>query len=59
MSSKTAPSDCRSPRRGVAVGVGEGPEEQRQMQTANFQPGRLLGVVNLRYVDERELNEGK
>lgn len=40
---------------GRAVGVGEGPEEQRQLQTVNFRPGRLLGVVQIRYVDEREL----
>ncbi len=41
--------------RGRALGVGEGPEEQRQIHMTNFQPGRLLGVVNIRYVDKREL----
>jgi hypothetical protein len=41
--------------RGRAVfGVGEGPEEQRQLQTVDFKPGRLLGVVQIRYMEESE-----
>ncbi|MBI1902422.1 MAG: caspase family protein [Planctomycetia bacterium] len=48
--------------RGRRLGVGEGPEEHRQLRTENFQAGRLLGVVQIRYVDEAEfkrLVEGK
>jgi hypothetical protein len=43
--------------RGRAVGVGEGPEEQRDLQVLDFHPGRLLAVVNIRYVDERDLQQ--
>jgi hypothetical protein len=42
--------------RGRRMGVGEGPEEQRQLRTVAFQPGRLLGVVHIRYVDEKDLD---
>lgn len=42
--------------KGRALGVGEGPEEQRNLKCAGFQPGRLLGVINIRYVDQRELD---
>ncbi len=45
--------------RGRMLGVGEGPEEQRSLRTADFQPGRLLGVIHVRYVDERELERLK
>ncbi|HEV3121822.1 MAG TPA: hypothetical protein VGY53_07965 [Isosphaeraceae bacterium] len=41
--------------RGRALAVGEGAEEARELQTKDFQAGRLLGVVQIRYVDEREL----
>ncbi len=37
--------------RGRALGTGEGPSEQRELRTINFKPGRLLGVVHIRYVD--------
>jgi hypothetical protein len=42
---------------GRALGVGEGPEEERKLETVDFRVGRLLGVVNIRYVDENELNK--
>jgi hypothetical protein len=42
---------------GRSLGVGEGPEEQRRLRTTAFVPGRLLGVVHLRYVDARELDK--
>ncbi len=42
-------------QRGRMLGVGEGPEEQRNLKCVDFQPGRLLGVINIRYVDERDL----
>jgi hypothetical protein len=39
-------------------GVGdEGPEEGRRLQTTNFEAGRLLGVVHIRYVDEADLKK--
>ncbi len=41
--------------RGRGLGVGEGPAEARPLRTAGFQPGRLLGVVQIRYADERDL----
>jgi hypothetical protein len=37
--------------------VDEGPEERRMLETTTFRAGRLLGVVQIRYVDERELNK--
>jgi hypothetical protein len=40
---------------GRALAVGEGREEQRQLRTVDFKPGRLLAVVQIRYVDERDL----
>jgi hypothetical protein len=40
---------------GRPLGVGEGPSELRFLERSNFKAGRLLGVVNVRYVDEREL----
>jgi hypothetical protein len=44
--------------RGRAVfGVVEGPEEQRQLQTVDFKPGRLLGVVQIRYMEESEFRK--
>lgn len=42
---------------GRSVAVGEGPEEERTLGTIDFKPGRLIGVVQLRYVDERELKK--
>ncbi len=42
--------------RGRALGSGEGPEEARELKCENFNAGRLLGVINIRYVDERELD---
>ena len=42
-------------RRGRGLGVGEGPEEARRVRMVDFAPGRLLGVVQIRYVDERDL----
>ena len=41
--------------RGRALGVGEGPEEVRDLKTVDFKPGRLLGVVQIRYVEQQEL----
>lgn len=41
--------------RGRALGVGEGPEEKRDLKTVNFQAGRLLGVVQIRYVEQKDL----
>jgi hypothetical protein len=38
-------------------GVVEGPEEQRQLQTVDFKPGRLLGVVQIRYMEENEFRK--
>ncbi len=43
--------------RGRAIGVGEGPSEQRNLRTVDFHPGRLLAVAQIRYVDERELED--
>lgn len=43
--------------RGRALGVGEGPEERRDLGTSDFPIGRLLGVVQIRYVDERDLGK--
>jgi hypothetical protein len=43
--------------RGRALGVGELSEEHRELETAKFQSGRLLGVVQIRYADEAELNK--
>jgi hypothetical protein len=40
---------------GKALGTGEGPAEQRPVKTVDFKPGRLAGVIQLRYVDERDL----
>jgi uncharacterized caspase-like protein len=31
-------------------------DEQRNLQAVDFKVGRLLGVVNIRYVDEKDLN---
>ena len=45
--------------RGRMLGVGEGPAEQRSLRTTEFQPGRLLGVINIRYVEEGELERLK
>ncbi|HEX3314259.1 MAG TPA: caspase family protein, partial [Gemmataceae bacterium] len=43
---------------GRALGVGEGPSERRTFRTdAEFVPGRLLGIVNIRYVDEKSLRD--
>lgn len=42
---------------GRAVGTGEGPEERRALRTVAFRAGRQLGVVQLRYVDEREVGK--
>jgi len=39
------------------LGVGELPEERRQLETVNFRAGRLLGVVQIRYADEGELKK--
>ena len=41
--------------RGRTLGVGEGPEEQRELRTVEFEPGRLMGVLNIRYGDESSL----
>ena len=41
---------------GKGLAVGEGPAERREFRAAEFQAGRLLGVINLRYVDEKGLN---
>jgi hypothetical protein len=43
--------------RSVGLGVGEGVVEMHKLDTVNFNAGQLLGVVNIRYVDERELNK--
>jgi hypothetical protein len=40
---------------GRDVAVGEGLAEQRQINVVDFRPGRLIGVVSVRYVDERDL----
>jgi hypothetical protein len=40
---------------GRGLGMGEGPEEKRELKTVEFKPGRLLGVINIRYVDEQTL----
>jgi hypothetical protein len=42
---------------GRSLGVGEGRTEQRQLRTVDFKPGRLLGVVHIRYADEKELRD--
>ena len=42
---------------GRAVGVEAGPEEYRKLEMKTFRSGKLLGVVNVRYMDARELNE--
>ena len=46
---------------GRSLGVGEGPTERRTFRTDDgFVPGRLLGIVNIRYVDEKSLrNDGR
>lgn len=41
---------------GRAVGTGEGRSELRPVRTVDFKPDRMAGVVQLRYVDEKELN---
>ncbi|HTU90627.1 MAG TPA: caspase family protein [Gemmataceae bacterium] len=43
--------------RSASLGVGEGVVEMRKLKTVKFVAGQLLGVVNVRYVDERELNK--
>ncbi len=42
---------------GRTVGTGEGPAELRPVKTVDFKAGRLAGVVQVRYVDEKELNK--
>lgn len=42
---------------GRAVGVEAGPEEYRKLEMKTFRPGKLLGVVNLRYLDASELED--
>ena len=42
-------------KQGRFLGVGEGPEERRNLRTVDFQPGRQLAVVHIRYVDETDL----
>jgi hypothetical protein len=42
---------------GRSVGVGAGPAELRQQRTTGFLPGAQLGVVQIRYVDERDLKD--
>jgi hypothetical protein len=42
---------------GRALGVIEGQEERVKLETADFKAGDLLGVVQIRYVDERELDK--
>jgi hypothetical protein len=39
---------------GRAIGVEAGPEEYRKLEMKTFRPGKLLGVLNLRYMDARE-----
>jgi uncharacterized caspase-like protein len=41
--------------RGRAVAVGEGPEEERPLETSDFKAGRLLRVVQIRYADAKDL----
>lgn len=36
---------------GRAVGVEAGPEEYRKLEMKTFRPGKLLGVVNVRYLE--------
>jgi hypothetical protein len=38
------------------IAVGEGQVEERQMNTTDFKVGGLLAVVNIRYVEESQLN---
>lgn len=40
---------------GRAIGVEAGPEEYRRLEMKTFRPGKLLGVVNVRYMDEKGL----
>jgi hypothetical protein len=40
---------------GRTLGVGAGPAELRQLRTTGLRPGEQLGVVQVRYVDERDL----
>jgi hypothetical protein len=42
---------------GRSLGTGEGPEEERSLQAVRFRAGRLLGVVHVRYADERDLKK--
>lgn len=43
--------------RGRNLAIGEGDEEERQLRTAGFKAGRLLGVVQIRYVDQEQLDK--
>ena len=38
------------------LGVGEGPEHQEDLTTVKFRRGNLIGVLNIRYVHEDELD---
>ncbi len=42
---------------GRGLGVGAGAEEERKLNTVDFKVGRLLAVVQIRYVDETELQK--
>jgi hypothetical protein len=41
--------------RGRGLAVGEGPVEQQKLKTESGLPGSFLGVVQIRYVDERDV----
>jgi hypothetical protein len=42
---------------GRSLGVGEGPAEERKLNTVDFKVGRLLAVVQIRYVEEVALKK--
>jgi hypothetical protein len=42
---------------GRGLGVGAGEAEERKLNTVDFKVGRLLAVVQIRYVDEEELKK--
>jgi hypothetical protein len=41
--------------RGRRVAIGEGPEEARTLRVVDFQAGRLIASVNIRYVEKKAL----
>jgi hypothetical protein len=38
---------------GKDIGVGGGPGQRVRLQTTNFKPGNLIGVVQIRYIEDK------